>query len=119
IGEGTDVLEHLPGGVAVGDVGGREPARARRLENLDRPFRRDQGLVVRSRDHAGAVPLRHVDQLLRRDVHRLGERSRIAQRLRGYPVLTIRAVEVAAQHAEGQSIGSWKRVEEWLLLNWV
>src|SRR6266576_1419047 len=86
---GPDVLEDLAGGVAVRDVGRRESARPRLLEDLDRPFRRDQRFVIGGGDDAGALPLRDVDQLPGRDIHRIGERPRVAQRLRRDPVLAV------------------------------
>ena len=41
----------------------------------------------------------------------------IADRLRREPVLAVRAVQVAAEHAEGQRVRSGQRVEEGLLLD--
>src|ERR1700694_3732399 len=117
VGPGADVLEDLSGGVAVGSVTSAKPARPRALENLDRPLGRNKGFVVRGGDHGGALSLRDVDQLLWRDVHGLRERTRVAQRLRGDPVLAIRAVQVTAEHAEGERIGAWKRVKERLLFD--
>src|SRR5437016_418463 len=73
-----DVLEDLPGGVAVRDVCRGESARPRLLENLDGPLGCDQRFVIGSGDDTGTLTLRNVDELLWRDVHRIGQRPRIA-----------------------------------------
>jgi hypothetical protein len=39
--------------------------------------------------------------------------------LRCYPVLTVGAVQIAAQHAEAVGEGSGTSVEKWFLLDWI
>src|SRR5712691_3795442 len=45
------------------------------------------------------------------------DRIGIAQRLRRDPILTIGAMEVAAEHAEAHGRGPGQRVEKWFLLD--
>src|SRR5207244_7030148 len=81
------------------------------------PFRGAQRFVIGGGGEAGALPLRAVDQLLWRDVPRVGERPRIAQRLRRDPVLAIRTVQVTTEHAERERVRTRESVEERLLLD--
>jgi hypothetical protein len=46
------------------------------------------------------------------DSHRRRNSSRIPQSLRGYPVLTVAAMEITSQHAEAESQGSWACVKK-------
>src|SRR5260221_3713695 len=48
---------------------------------------------------------------------RRGESSRIADCLRGDPVLAVPAVVVAAQHTEAHRPAAGQRMEEWLFLD--
>src|ERR1700721_2686088 len=102
---GVEIFEDLRRAVADGDEGGEESGFARLAEDGDRPFAGDQRLVV-SADH---------------DFESGFERRRdsvwIAQSLGGDPVLTVRAVQIAAEHAEAVGERSRISVEEWLLLD--
>src|SRR5262245_58637858 len=60
---------------------------------------------------------RDIDQLLRIGELRRRDRIDIAQHLAGDPVLTISAVKIATEHAEGQGIRAGQDVEEGLFLN--
>ena len=78
---GADVVEHLWGGVAVRDVGAEEAGRLGEPEHLDRPFARDEGLVVGRGEDAGPAGEGRAHDFLR--LHRLRGRDRglVAQRL--------------------------------------
>src|SRR5262249_9550631 len=116
---GPDVVENLRRAVCVGDVSRVEAARFRLPENLDGPLRGDERLVV-SRDDRGSSILRGESRERgRRDVARLPDCFGIADGLGGKPVLTVRAVQVAAEHPEGEGVGSGKGVKERLLLDGV
>src|SRR6266542_4236628 len=114
---GTNVVEHLSRAVAVGDVSGVETAPLRLLENGDRPLGSDEGLVVSGNDGRRAAFLRQAGQSLGRDVVRLCDCLGITDGLRGEPVLAVCAVQVAAEHPEGKSVGPVKCMEERLLLD--
>ena len=65
----------------------------------------------------GILPFGQGDQRLRRDVDRFRRGAIVPQGLGGVPILTIAAVEVAAQHAEGERGGAGKDVKKGLLLD--
>jgi hypothetical protein len=87
------------------------------LENLDRPLAGDQRLVVGADHHLGAAPDGVANQILRSRTQWRRYRRGVAQRLRGDPVLAIRAVEVASEHAEAVSERARIDVKKRLLLN--
>ena len=115
----AQVFEDTRRAVPVRHVPGQQPALARRLEHRDRPFARNQRLVVRAHHHAAAEPHGFVGQQLRGDIDRRRHGIRIAERLRRDPVLAIRAVEIAPEHSEAERKGARAGVEEWLLLDWI
>src|SRR5207249_11999369 len=94
------VFEYLRRPVAVRHVAGREAGRLRFLEYGDGPFARDERLVVRADDHASALANRIANEMAGRRLERRRNRLWIAQRLRRHPVLTVRAVQIAAEHPE-------------------
>jgi len=83
----------------------------------NRPFGRDEGLVVRAHHQPGILPLGQRHQRIGGDVVRVGAGALVPQRLGGEPVLAVAAMEVAAQHAEGERVGAGEDVEERLLLD--
>ena len=114
---GPQVFEHLGRGVPVRDVGADEAGCLCLLEDRDPPLAGDEGLVVGRGDDASAASLRHPHDVPGLDQLRQGARARIAESLRGEPVLAVAAVVVAAEHAEGEGLGSGQGVEERLLLH--
>ena len=111
------VFEDLRRAVAVRHEAGDEARGFGLLEHRDRPLARDQRLVVRADDHARAESLRVAHHRLGRRVDRRRHGGRIAQRLRRDPVLAVRAVQIAAEHAEAVRERAGVRVEERLLLD--
>ena len=112
-----EVLDHLRRAIAVRDEPRRQAARAGRLEHRHAPLGGDQRLVVGGDDHARALPHGVARQRVRLHVTRWRHRRRIAQRLRRDPVLTVAAVQVAAEHAEAVGEAARPGVEERLLLD--
>ena len=110
-------VEHPLGAVAVADVAGDKAGAARLAEDRDRPFGRDEGLVVRRHHHRRMVPLRQRGQLRGGDGAGRRDRLGVADRLRRDPVLAVGAVQVAPEHSERQGVGPRKGVEERLFLD--
>ena len=112
-----DVIEDLLGAVAIADVGADEIGLRRLLEHGDRPLRGDERLVVGRGEDRRPGPPGQRNKV--RGGRSIGPRYRVrvADRLRGDPVLTVPTVEVAPQHPEGQCSGSGQRMEERLLLD--
>src|SRR5713226_3853584 len=114
-----DILEHLRSPVAIRNIRGQQARLAGLAENRDRPFAGDQRLVICADQHFCALGKRVFDQQFGISLERRGDGVRVAQRLRSDPVLTIGAVQVAAQHSETVGEGSGISVEERLLLDGV
>ena len=112
-----DVVQHARRAVAVRDVRGQQTCGSRFLEDGHRPFARDQGLVVRRDDDARAETACVADDVGGLRIDRRRDGRRIAKRLRRHPVLTVRAVEIAAEHAEAVRERARMGVEERLLLD--
>ncbi len=112
-----DVLEHARGAVSVGDETSDEPGPARLLKDLHRPFGSDERFVVGGDEQFRPLSQRVCNERRRADVSRWRDRLRIAQCLRCHPVLTIRAVEIAAEHAEAVGQRARVGVKERLLLD--
>ena len=96
---------------------GRESGGPGFLEHRDRPFARDERLVVGADDDARALAERIGNERLRRGGQRRRNGRRIANRLRRHPVLAVRAVQIAAEHAEAVGQRAGMRVEERLFLD--
>src|SRR5271163_4014996 len=116
---GMDVFEDLRSCVAVGDVGGEQSGFAGFAENGYRPLAGDQGLVIGADYDFCTLGLRVFYQQFGIGFQRRGDGVRVAQGLRGYPVLTVGAMQIAAKHSETVGQGSGVRVEEGLLFDWV
>src|SRR3972149_206318 len=82
-----------------------------------RPPARIAGLVAGGGEGAPPVTPRQAHQLFTATKHRRGYRLRVSESLRGEPILTIAAVEIASEHAERQSIRPRQGVEERFLLD--
>ena len=65
----------------------------------------------------GALIKRIPHESLRRNLQRRRHGSRITKRLRGHPILTIPAMQVAPEHAETVGERAWIGMKEGLLLN--
>ena len=113
----TDERQHFGGGVPVGYEPAHNAALASRREDLHRPIRSDQRLVVGADHHRGMVAEGQFGEFLRLDPLGPGDGIVISQALAGNPVLAVAAVEIAPQHAEGQGVPARKGVEEGLLLD--
>src|SRR6266542_6447478 len=113
----ADVFEHARRAVAVRDVRSHEPHPERGLEERYGPLAGDERLLVRAHDNLAAEANRVLDERGRRGVNRRRNRLRIAERLRRHPVLAVRAVQVAPEHAEAEGERAGMRVEERLLLD--
>ena len=113
---GLQILEHLWRPVAVGHVSRRQSRRSGFLEDGDRPLARDQGLVVGADDDLRPLTQRILDEALGVGFERRRHGVGIAQRLRRHPVLTVRTVQIAAEHPEAVRQRTGMRVEERLLL---
>ena len=114
---GRDVIEHLLRSVSVGDVRADQAGLLRLLEDLHRPFRGDERLVVGRGDDLRAVLFGQADEIGGLDVDRRRAGDRVAQRLRGHPVLTVAAVVIAAEHPERERERAGIGVEERLLFD--
>ena len=114
---GAQVVQHLRRPVAVGHVAGNETGGLRFLEHRHRPLARDQRLVVSAHHDACAQAHGVAYEIFGRCLEGRRHRRRIAQRLRGDPVLTVRAVQIAAEHAKAVREGARIRVKERLLLD--
>src|SRR5580658_1859214 len=97
---GAQVFENLGSGVAVGDEAGDESGGFGLLEDGYGPLAGDERLVVGADQNLRALGDGVADQEFGRGFERRGDGMGIAQSLRCYPVLTIGAVQIAAQHAE-------------------
>ncbi len=110
-------LEDLRRTVAVGDVAACNPVCAGQLEDLDRPFRGDQGLVVGADHGRHAVVRGDSHQLLRPAEARVADRLIVPQGLAGDPILAEAAVEVTPEHPERERFASRIGVVEGLLFD--
>ncbi len=97
---GADIVKHLGRGISVRHEAGDQPGSLSLAEDLDRPFRGDQRFVIGADHHSGAVTKSQARQLAGGCLPPRGEGVRIADGLRGHPVLAVTAVQVAAEHAE-------------------
>ena len=113
----AQVLQHLRRAVAVGDEPRGEPLLPRLGEDRHRPLGRDERLVVGADQNPGVLPERVLHQRLWGRVEGRGNSLRIAQRLRRDPVLTVRTVQIAAEHSKAVGESPGVRVEKWLLLD--
>jgi hypothetical protein len=113
----AEVLEYFRGAISIRHVRRRQPRQPRFLEDRDRPLARNQRLVVGAHHHARPETKRIPDERARRRLHRRHDRGWIPDRLRCDPVLAVRAVQIAAEHAEAVGERAWKGVEERLLLD--
>jgi len=113
----AQVFEHLRRSVSVRHEPGEQPCGLGAAEDGHGPLGRDQRLVVRTDDHAGAGAPGQFHDLP--GSSRPGRRHRIwiAQCLRGDPILAVSTVEIAAEHAEAQRGRAWRHVKERLFLN--
>jgi hypothetical protein len=116
---GADEIEHLRGGVAVGDVGAAQAAGAGLLEDFHGPFAGDERLVVAGGDDGSAVVDGQIDELFGGAKPRRGDGFGVAEHLAGDPVLAIAAVIIAAEHSEGEGVAAGQDVEEGLFLDGV
>src|SRR5260370_28226623 len=116
---GMDILEHLRSPVTVRNIRGQQARLAGLFENRDGPLAGDQRLIICADQNFCALGKRVFDQQFGISLERRGDGVRVAQRLRSDPVLTIGAVQVAAQHSETVGEGSGISVEEGLLLDGV
>src|SRR5579864_265100 len=114
---GTQILEHLRRPVPVRNKAGEKAGRFGFLENSNGPFAGNQRLVVGAYQDFGALIECLAHQALRRRLQRRRNRFGIAQRLRGNPILTVRAVQIASQHAEAVGQRSGVSMKKWLLLD--
>ena len=95
-----------------------QPAALCLLEHVDRPLAGDQRLVVARDDARRAVLDREIDELPSASSSlRRRDGVGVAEHLARHPVLAVAAVEIAAEHAEGQRVGAGQDVEERLLLD--
>ena len=115
----AQVFEHLRSAVAVGDESGNQSGRFGFLHDGDGPLGGDERLVVGADQHLRALLQRVAHQGFGRGFERCRDRLRIAEGLRGHPVLAVGAVEIAAEHAEAVGECSGIGVEEGLLLDGV
>src|SRR6266568_2842848 len=113
----VEILEDLGCPIPIRDESGFEAAGSGFLEHGDGPLAGDQRLVVSADEGLRALAQCVADQDLRRRAERWRDRVRVAQSLRGDPILTVRAVEVAAEHPEAVSQGPRIGVEEGFLFN--
>src|SRR5258708_3678072 len=113
----ANIVEYLRRGVAVGDERGFQSCCLGFFENSDGPLGRNQRLIVGTYEDFCALVECIAHQQLRRSLQRWRDRLRVAQGLRGNPVLAIGAVQVTAQHAKAVSQGSRVSVEKRLLLD--
>ena len=116
---GAQVFENLRSGVAVRDETGDQSGGFGLFENGYRPFAGDQRLVVGADQNLCALGDGVAHQKFGRGFERRRYGGGIAQSLRRYPVLTIGAVQIAAQHSEAVGERSGMGVEEWFLFDWV
>jgi hypothetical protein len=97
-------VEHFGRCVAVADEAGLEPVLLGALEDRRAPFDGDERLVVGA-DHDGHLALeREAHDVVPRHGPEPLRSVRVAQDLRRIPVLAVVAVQVAAEHAEGQRL---------------
>ena len=113
----AQIFEDLRRGVAVGNESGEKAGGSCLFENGDRPFAGDQGLIVGADQNSRALIEGVANQRLGSCFQRRRYRIRIAQRLRRDPVLTVTAMQVAAQHAETVSESAGMGVEERLFFD--
>jgi hypothetical protein len=113
----AQIFEHLGSAVAVGNESSKKTLGPSFFKNRDGPFTRDQWLVVGADKNFGALVEGVANQVLGYCIERRGNCIRISQSLRGDPVLTVSAVQIASQHAEAVGEGAGMSVEEWLLFN--
>ena len=114
---GAQVFENLRGGVAVGDETGDESGGFGLFEDGYCPFAGDQRLVVGADQNLCALGDGVAHQKFGRGFERRGDGGGIAQSLRRHPVLTIGAVQIAAQHAEAVGERAGMGVEERFLFD--
>ena len=110
-------FENLRRGVAVGNEPGEQSCGFRFFENGDGPFAGDEWLVVGADQNLRALIESVAHQGFRRGFQRRRHGIGIAQRLRRDPVLTVAAVQIAAQHSEAVGERAGMRVEERLLFD--
>src|SRR5580704_319890 len=114
---GAQVFENLGSAVAVGDEAGEKSGGFGFPEYGDSPFAGDERLVVGADQNLRALGDGVPHQKFGRGLERKRDGAGIAQSLRRHPVLTIGAVQIAAQHAEAEGESAGKRVKKWLLLD--
>ena len=114
---GTDKVENLRRGVAVGDESSEQSRGFRFPENGDGPLAGDEWLVVGADQNLRAL----IESVAHQDFRRSFQRRRygigIAQRLRRDPILTIATVQIAAQHSEAVGERARMGVEERFLFD--
>ena len=65
-----EIFEHLRSSIAIGNIGGEQAGLASLTENRNRPFARDQGLVIGADQHFCALGERVFDQQFGIDLER-------------------------------------------------
>jgi len=114
---GVQVFENLRSAVAVGDEGGDESGGFGFFEDGDRPFTGDERLIVGADQNLRALGDGVAHEEFWRGFMRRRDSVGIAESLRRYPVLTIGAVKIAAQHAEAVGESAGMGVKKWFLLD--
>jgi len=114
---GAYVVENLLGAVAVGDESREKSGGFRFFENCDSPFAGDERLIIGADENFRALIKGVAHERLRRGLERQRNGVRIAQSLRRDPVLTVSAMQIAAEHAEAVGESARIGVEERLLLD--
>src|SRR6202020_487787 len=102
-----EVFENLRSAVSVGNEAGDESGGFGFFEDGAGPFAGDERLVVGADQNLTALGKSVTHKKFGRGLVRRGDGIGIAKSLRGNPVLTIGAVQIAAEHTEaiGESAG--------------
>src|SRR5689334_19669528 len=110
-------FEDLRCPVAVGDKRSQKSGSAGFLEYCNSPLAGDERLVIGTDQDLRTLLECVADHGFRRDLEGRRNGTRITESLRGNPVLTVSAMQVATQHAEAVGERAGISVKERLLLD--